>query len=182
MHFYKVVCKKNDKYLSVLEATSVYEKEKNYIKEYKIGEWTKPIGNSKLFVFKEWGDAAKFFSNVLVFFRCEFDIFKCEAVKPRPTGYTAGYTGLGKFVEFENFWNKKMWKEPKWNFLKIFQRKTNVSTAPAPKGTYVCDAVKLIEPAQLIPKNSKLAKLSDDYDYWGDVKHLFNYMRENENV
>lgn len=94
--------------------------------EYKIGKWVKPkLKGSKLFVFDTFKHAREWSS-------CEL-LFKCEVKNSREKRRIlfGEVNVLAVTKNVENFWKGK----------KMFNKK-------APKGTYVCDAVKLIKEVQ----------------------------------
>jgi len=96
--------------------------------EYKLNEWVKPkLENSPLFVFSSLQQAHFHYDQM-----CADSIYECEVKNPRTIKIIAAildYYALNNVVRF--------WKDRKR------KKGCKVSSWPAPKGTIICDEVKL---------------------------------------
>jgi len=128
--FYKVVTI----YRNKLVSSVVFDIEDLCI-EYKVGEWTEPKGNTKIFIIKGLKNARKFRTHVGGgrFYK----IYKCEAINPVQIFNAVKtkhlYDPSSKYL-FEEYWNDKDYKKVH----------TLLYSQP-PVGSYVADKIKLIK-------------------------------------
>lgn len=96
--------------------------------EYKLNEWVKPkLENSPLFVFNSLDKAKSHYTQMSA-----DSIYECEVKNPRRIKVIAAiidYYALNTVIRF--------WKNRKR------KKGCKVSSWPAPKGTIICDEVKL---------------------------------------
>ena len=118
MHYYKVV----DEDLRSCCKNDFFPEE--YRVQYIVGEFVKPsVDETCLYVFKEFVNAKDFINNAFID-GPYWKIYRCEVTNPLRASSLAYPESIhrfwkGQYVEYETY--------------------------PAPKGTYRCDSVKLIE-------------------------------------
>lgn len=130
-YYYKVLYKYNTKKLTSFNTGRTLEKDSTLI--YPKNKWIKPeIEGTKLFVCDTLDNAL----DMLNYFTCSYDnfkVFKCEVKNPRRKSRMLSLDfSTNKTNILKRFFTKI-------SSIKMFNKKNT------PKGTYICDKLKLIK-------------------------------------